>query len=313
MHCPSRRRFLDSALATSVVAGLGAMVGTGTLFAAPAGPGPMLTRPIPSSGEKLPVIGAGTSGSYDVAMDSPEYAQLQKVVKIFFDGGGRLIDTSPNYGRSDEVVGSLLHGGGWRDNAFIATKIAADSREAAEAQWAQSLRRLRTDKVELLQVHNLRDWQTQLAYARELKAQGKTKYVGVTHYTDAGLPELEKILRGETLDFIQIHYSVNSTGAAKTVLPLAQDKGVAVIVNRAFDDGKLFAKVKDVPLPAWAGEAGVTSWAQMFLKFAVSHPAVTVVIPATGKPERQLDQLKAGHGPLLSPAQQQELVRQFAA
>jgi aryl-alcohol dehydrogenase-like predicted oxidoreductase len=313
MHCPSRRRFLDSALATSVVAGLGALAGVGPLFAAPAASAPLLTRPIPSSGEQLPVIGAGTSGSYDVAIGSPEYAQLQQVAKIFFDGGARLIDTSPNYGRSDEVVGSLLHDGGWRDKAFIATKIAADSRQAAEAQWAESLRRLRTGKVELLQVHNLRDWQAQLAYARELKAQGKTKYVGVTHYTDAGLPELERILRGEKLDFIQIHYSVNSTNAAKTVLPLAQDKGVAVLVNRAFDDGKLFARVKDVPLPGWAAEAGVTSWAQMFLKFAISHPAVTVVIPATGKPERQLDQLKAGRGPLLTAAQQQELVRQFAA
>ncbi|UWX04114.1 aldo/keto reductase [Pseudoxanthomonas sp. NC8] len=312
MHSPSRRRFLDTVVASSIVAGFGAMAGPGQLFAAPA-PGPLLTRPIPSSGEQLPVIGAGTSGSYDVAIDSPEYAQLQQVVKIFFEGGGRLIDTSPNYGRSDEVVGSLLQGGRWRDKAFIATKIAADSREAAEAQWAESLRRLRTAKVELLQVHNLRDWQTQLAYARELKARGLTKYVGVTHYTDAGLPELERILRGERLDFIQIHYSVNSTAAAKTVLPLAQDKGVAVIINRAFDDGRLFAKVKDVPLPAWAGETGVTSWAQLFLKFAISHPAVTVVIPATGKPERQLDQLKAGHGPLLGPAQQQELVRQFAA
>lgn len=312
MHSPSRRRFLDSALATSVVAGLGALPVPGALFAAPAA-GPLLTRPIPSSGEPLPVIGAGTSGSYDVALDSPEYAQLQQVVKLFFDGGARLIDTSPNYGASDTVVGSLLQDGGWREKAFIATKIAADSREAAEAQWAESLRRLRTDKVELLQVHNLRDWKTQLAYARELKAEGKTRYVGVTHYTDAGLPELERILRGEKLDFIQIHYSVNSTAAAQTVLPLAQDKGVAVIINRAFDDGRLFAKVKDVPLPAWAGEAGVTSWAQMFLKFAISHPAVTVVIPATGKPERQLDQLKAGRGPLLGTARQQELVRQFSA
>jgi aryl-alcohol dehydrogenase-like predicted oxidoreductase len=273
----------------------------------------LLTRPIPSSGEQLPVIGAGTSGSYDVAAGSPEYAQLRQVVKIFFDGGGRLIDTSPNYGRSDEVVGSLLEGGGWRGKAFIATKIAADSRQVAEAQWADSLRRLRTDKVELLQVHNLRDWQRQLPYARELQAQGKTRYVGVTHYTDDGLAELERILRTEKLDFIQIHYSVNSTGAARTVQQLAKDKGVAVIINRAFDDGRLFAKVRDVPLPAWAAEAGVGSWAQMFLKFAISHPSVTVVIPATGKPERQLDQLKAGTGPLLSPAQQQELVRQFAA
>ncbi|AKC88308.1 aldo/keto reductase [Pseudoxanthomonas suwonensis] len=288
------------------------MAGPGRVFAAPA-PGAMLTRPIPSSGELLPVIGAGTSGSYDVDIGSPEYAQLQEVVKIFFEGGARVIDTAPNYGRSDTVVGSLLEDGGWRDKAFIATKIAADSRQAAEAQWAESLRRLRTDKVELLQVHNLRDWQRQLPYARELKAQGKTKYVGVTHYVDAGLPELERILRSEPLDFIQIHYSVNSTRAADTVLPLAQDKGVAVLINRVFDDGKLFAKVKDVPLPAWAGEVGVTSWAQMFLKFAISHPAVTAVIPATGKPERQRDQLKAGSGPLLSAAQQQELVRQFSA
>ncbi|KAF1692120.1 aldo/keto reductase [Pseudoxanthomonas koreensis] len=313
MHSHSRRRFLANTAIASALAGLGMMAGSGPLSAAPARPGPLLTRLVPSSGEQLPVIGAGTSGSYDVDIGSPEYVRLQEVVKIFFEGGGRLIDTSPNYGRSDTVVGALLADGGWRDKAFIATKIAADSREAAEAQWAESLRRLRTDRVELLQVHNLRDWQRQLAYARELRQQGKTKYVGVTHYTDAGLPELEKILRGEKLDFIQIHYSVNSPRAADTVLPLAQDRGVAVIVNRAFDDGKLFAKVKDAPLPPWAGEAGVTSWAQMFLKFAISHPAVTVVIPATGKPERQRDQLKAGTGPLLDAAQQQELVRRFSA
>ena len=314
MH--SRRRFLASSTVALSALGLGLTAGPSRLLAAGVGaaaaPGPLLKRPIPSSGEQLPVIGAGTSGSYDVAIGSPEYAQLQQVAKIFFDGGARLIDTSPNYGRSDEVVGSLLHDGGWRDKAFIATKIAADSRQAAEAQWAQSQRRLRTGKVELLQVHNLRDWQVQLPFARELQAQGKTRYVGVTHYTDAGLPELEKLMRSEKLDFIQVHYSVNSPLAAETVLPLAQDKGVAVIVNRAFDDGKLFARVKDEPLPAWAGEVGVTSWAQMFLKFAISHPAVTVVIPATGKPERQLDQLKAGRGPLLDTAQQQALLAQFA-
>ncbi|KAF1702826.1 aldo/keto reductase [Pseudoxanthomonas suwonensis] len=313
---PSRRRFLaHSLLATSAVAGASLLGAPGRLWAAagePA-PSPLLTRPIPSTGELLPVIGAGTSGSYDVDPGSAEYAQLQLVVKHFFEGGGSVIDTSPNYGRSDTVVGSLLADGGWRDRCFLATKIAADSAEDARAQWAESLRRLRTDHVELLQVHNMRDWQRQLPYARELKAQGRTKYVGVTHYTDAGLPELERILRSEKLDFIQIHYSVNSTNAAKTVLPLARDRGVAVLVNRAFDDGRLFSQVRDRPLPGWAAEAGVTSWAQMFLKFAISHPAVTVVIPATGKPERQLDQLRAGTGPLLSKAQQQELVRQFSA
>ncbi|HMO45690.1 MAG TPA: aldo/keto reductase [Rubrivivax sp.] len=315
MHASSRRRFIAGSSLVLPVFGLGLAAGPGGVFASsvtPSAAGPMRKRPIPSSGELLPVIGAGTADSYNVDIGSPEYLQLQQVVRIFFEGGARVIDTAPNYGRADTVVGSLLDGGGWRDQAFIATKIAADSLEASRSQWAESLRRLRTGKVELLQVHNLRDWKLQLPFARELQQQGKTRYVGVTHYTDSGLPELEKILRGEKLDFIQIHYSVNAVRAAETVLPLAQDKGVAVIINRAFDDGRLFARVRDVPLPAWAAEAGVASWAQMFLKFAISHPAVTVVIPATGKPERQRDQLEAGRGALLSTAQQQELVRRFA-
>ena len=259
----------------------------------------------------MPVIGAGTSGSYDVDPDSPAYAQLVQTVSAFFQGGGRVIDTSPNYGRSDEVLGRLLAEGGWRERCFLATKIAADDAQSARAQWAQSLQRLRTDRVELLQIHNLRDWQRQLAYARELKAQGKTRYVGVTHFTDAGLPQIESILRSQPLDFIQIHYSVNVPSAAKTVLPLARDKGVGVIINRAFDDGRLFAKVRDQALPAWASELEISSWAQLFLKFVISHPAVTVVIPATGKPERQRDQLKAGQGSLLNAAQQQELITRF--
>ena len=162
--------------------------------------------------------------------------------------------------------------------------------------------------MELLQVHNLRDWKTQLPYARELKEQGKTKYVGVTHYLDRGLDEMERILRSEPLDFIQIHYSINAPAAAETVLPLARDKGVAVLINRAFDDGKLFGRVKDKPLPGWAPEVGVESWAQMFLKFAISHPAVTSVIPATSKPKHQRDNLQAGYGPLLSEAQTRELI-----
>lgn len=313
MHSPSRRRFL----ATSAAVGFGLLAGPlragGAQDASSATPGPLLARAVPSTGEMLPVIGAGTSGSYDVAFDSPEYAALREVVRIFFEGGGRVIDTSPNYGRSDTVLGRLLDEGGWRDRCFLATKIAADSRQEAEAQWAESLRRLRTDHVELLQVHNMRHWQEQLPYAHELKAQGRARYVGITHYTDAGLEEMERILRREKLDFIQIHYSVNAPRAADTVLPLAQDRGVAVLVNRAFDDGRLFAKVAGQPLPGWAAEVGVTSWAQLFLKFAISHPAVTAVIPATGKPERQRDQLRAGTGPLLSEAQRRELVRRFAA
>ena len=277
--------------------------------ATPAG---LLTRKVPSTGEALPVIGAGTSGSFEVQADSAQYQQLKAVLKAFFEGGGRVIDTSPNYGGADSILGQLLEEGGWHRQCFIATKIAADSRADAEAQWAGSLKSLRTDKVDLLQIHNLRDWQTQLPYARELKRQGKTRYVGITHYLNSGHEDVARIVRSEPLDFIQINYSVNAPDAARELLPLCQDKGVAVLINRAFDDGRLFAKVKDLALPGWAAEAGIGSWAQLFLKFAISHPAVTTVIPATGRPDRQLDQLKAGQAPMLTQAQQQALIKQFA-
>ncbi|MFJ4067233.1 aldo/keto reductase [Pseudomonas sp. NPDC089996] len=277
-----------------------------------AGSGGLLTRKVPSTGEALPVIGAGTSGSFEVEVGSAAYQQLKVVLKAFFEGGGKVIDTSPNYGGADSVLGQLLEEGGWHRQCFIATKIAADSRADAEAQWAGTLESLRTDKVDLLQIHNLRDWQTQLPYARELKQQGKTRYVGITHYLNSGHDDVARIVRSEPLDFIQVNYSVNAPQAARELLPLCQDKGVAVLINRAFDDGRLFARVKDQPLPAWAAEAGISSWAQLFLKFAISHPAVTTVIPATGRPERQVDQLKAGHEPLLSQAQQQALIGQFA-
>lgn len=272
----------------------------------------LITRTIASTQEALPVIGAGTSGSFEVQAGSAQYQQLKVVLKAFFEGGGKVIDTSPNYGGADAILGQLLEEGGWRQQCFIATKIAANSRADAQEQWAGTLRSLRTDKVELLQVHNLRQWQIQLPYARELKQQGKTRYVGITHYLNSGHDDVAEIVRREPLDFIQINYSVNAPDAARTLLPLCQEKGVAVLINRAFDDGRLFARVKDMPLPGWAGEACIGSWAQLFLKFAISHPAVTTVIPATGRPDRQLDQLKAGHGPLLTQAQQQALIEQFA-
>lgn len=291
-------------------AALGLLASSPWLRAAPSTG--LLTRKVPSTGEALPVIGAGTSGSFEVEAGSADYQQLKAVLKAFFEGGGKVIDTSPNYGGADRILGQLLEEGGWHQQCFIATKIAADSRADAEAQWAGTLKSLRTDKVDLLQIHNLRDWKTQLPYARELKQQGKTRYIGITHYLNSGHDEVARLVRSEPLDFIQINYSVNAPQAASELLPLCQDKGVAVLINRAFDDGRLFAKVKDQPLPAWAAEAGVSSWAQVFLKFAFSHLAVTTVIPATGRPDRQLDQLKAGHEPLFTQAQQKALIEQFA-
>ncbi|TNJ35237.1 aldo/keto reductase [Arenimonas terrae] len=302
----SRRSFLS---ATALAAAAAALHPLPAFASAPSAAG-MTRRAIPSTGETIPVIGMGTSGSFEV--DAAGREPLKEVLRRFVAGGASVIDTSPNYGNAEDVLGDLMAELGIRDRIWLATKLAADNRAAGEAQFAASLRRLRTDKVELLAVHNLRDWKTQLAFARELKAQGKTKYVGLTHYVDGKHDELADIMAAEKPDFIQINYSVSTTNADRRLLPLAKDTGVAVMINRAFDDGRLFSLVGDRPLPGWAAEAGVTSWAQMFLRFVTSHPAVTVVIPATGKPDRQSDNLKAGVGRDLSPAERAELAAMFA-
>lgn len=303
----SRRSFISAATLAVTAA---ALPSAAALAAAPGASPGMAKRAIPSTGETIPVIGMGTSGSFEV--DPAGREPLKEVLRRFVAGGASVIDTSPNYSNAEDVLGDLLAELGLRNRIWLATKLAADDRAAGEAQFAQSLRRLRTDKVELLAVHNLRDWKTQLAYARELKAQGKTKYVGLTHYVDGKHEELADIMAAQKPDFIQINYSVSSTSAERRLLPLAQDSGVAVMINRAFDDGRLFARVAGKPLPGWAAEADVTSWAQMFLRFVLSHPAVTVVIPATGKPERQSDNLQAGHGRALTAAERAELVAMFA-
>lgn len=300
----SRRTFLSAA----------AIAAAATLVPLPAWasrpPAGLAMRVIPSSGERLPAVGMGTSGSFEVDVFGRQ--PLREVLRRFVAGGASVIDTSPNYSNAEDVLGDLMAELEIRDRIFLATKLAADDRAAGEAQFAQSLKRLRTDRVELLAVHNLRDWQTQLALARELKAAGKTKYIGLTHFRDDAHQRLAEIMAAEKPDFIQVNYSVSSTNADRALLPLAQDLGVAVMVNRAFDDGALFARTPGRRLPGWAGEMGISSWAQAFLKFVTSHPAVTVVIPATGKPDRQSDQLKAGLGPDLTPAQRAELAAMFA-
>lgn len=271
--------------------------------------GPLNTRAIPSTGEKLPVIGMGTSGSFEVGGSAAERDPLREVLKRFLAGGASLIDTAPTYSVAEDVLGALLAERNLRGQAWIATKLSGvDGRAAGLAQFNDTLRRLKTDKVELLQVHNLGDLKTQLALARELKAEGKVRYVGVTHYVERAQEELASVVQAEKPDFLQINYSVASRGAEKRVLPLARDLGVAVLVNRAFEDGRLFAQVADKPLPEWAAAAGISSWAQAFLKFALSDPAVTAVIPATGKPDRQSDNLKAGVGPDLDREQRQSLI-----
>lgn len=308
----SRRTFLRTASSVTALAALGRLGGAGAENAAPAAASSsaLATRKIPSTGEALPVIGMGTSGSFEVGEATPEYDALREVLKVFFDGGGTVIDTAPTYSVAEDVLGALLDAQSLRPKTWLATKLSGvRGREAGLAQFNDTLRRLKTDKVELLQVHNLGDLKTQLELARELKAEGKTRYVGVTHYVESAQDDLADIVQAEKPDFLQINYSVVSRGAEKRVLPLAQDLGVAVLINRAFEDGKLFGRVRDVALPDWAAEAGITSWAQAFLKFALSHPAVTVVIPATGKPHRQADNLKAGLGATLTDAQRTSLTQ----
>ena len=301
----TRRRFLS----TTALAASAAMVLPRFSFAADA----QVTRAIASSGETLPVIGMGTSGSFEVGADAAARVALTEVLKRFVDGGGKLIDTAPTYSTAEDVLGDLLAATGLRDRIFLATKLSGVSgRDAGRAQFESTLKRLKTDKVELLQVHNLGDWKTQLAVCRELKAEGKVRYVGLTHFRDQAQDELADIVQAEKPDFLQINYSVTQRAAEKRVFPLARDLGVAVLANRNFDDGALFSKVAGKEVPAWAIEAGITSWAQLFLKFALSHPAVTVVIPATGKPDRQTDNLKAGVGAMLDEKQRELLIAAIA-
>ena len=296
----SRRQFMGT-----VILGSMAM----QPFAQAAASAGMLRRPIPSSGEMIPAIGMGTSGSFQIPQGGAEYQALKEVLQRFIAGGASLIDTAPTYGNAEDNLGPLLAAGGYRKQVFIATKLSGVSgRAEGLEQFGNTLRRLKTEQVELLQVHNLRDWKTQIEVARELKKQGKVKYVGVTHYVDSAHDDIADVVQASKPDFLQINHSVTNRGIEKRVLPLAKDLGVAVLTNRNFNDGDLFRQVAGKPLPGWAAEANVSSWAQMFLKYSLSHEAVTAVIPATGKPERQSDNLKAGIGPLLTSAQQKQLI-----
>ncbi len=270
---------------------------------------PLLTRPIPSSGEQIPVIGMGTSGSFEVGGNESARARLRLVLRRFVAAGATVVDTAPTYTSAEDVLGDLVADADQRSKLFLATKLSGVvGREAGLAQFADSLRRLRTDTVDLLQVHNLRDTTTQLEVARQLRAEGKLRYVGITHYVESAHDELAKLMSLHKPDFVQINYSPVSRGIERRVLPLAADLGIAVMINRAFEDGRLFTRVAGQPVPAWAAEVGAKTWAQLFLKFVLSPPAVTVVIPATSKPRNMTDNLEAGRGSMLDEAQRVALV-----
>ncbi|WP_251044195.1 MULTISPECIES: aldo/keto reductase [unclassified Lysobacter] len=271
--------------------------------------GALIKRKIPATGERVPVIGLGTSGNFEIGENAAAREPLREVLKRFVDAGARVVDTAPTYSSAEDVLGELVAQAQLRDRLFLATKLSGvNGRAEGLAQFQRSLQRLRTDRIDLLQVHNLRDTRTQLALARELKQQGKVRLVGLTHYLESAHTQLADDMRALKPDFIQINYSVISRGAERAILPLAGELGIAVMINRAFEDGRLFAQVKGKPLPAWASEVGADSWAQLFLKFVLSQPAVTVVIPATAKPRNQTDNLKAGVGAMLDAKQCEALI-----
>jgi diketogulonate reductase-like aldo/keto reductase len=258
----------------------------------------MLTRAIPSSGEKLPVIGLGTWRTFDVDLTPDNRRQLGDVLSFFLKLGGRVIDTSPMYGRAEEVIGDLATTLGIQQKLFLATKVWTRGKESGISSMERSMARLQTKRIDLMQVHNLVDVHTHLATLREWKEQGRIRYIGITHYESGAFGEMEKIMRSEKLDFVQINYSLMEREAERRVLPLAQEQGIAVIVNRPFGGGDLFERARSKQLPDWATEFDCRSWAQFFLKWIVAHPAVTCAIPATSKPRHLEDNMQGGIGRL---------------
>jgi diketogulonate reductase-like aldo/keto reductase len=256
----------------------------------------MLTRPVPSTGEKLPVIGLGTWRTFDVDLTSDNRRQLGDALSLFVKLGGRVIDTSPMYGRAEDVIGDLTTPIGIRDKLFFATKVWTRGKENGIREMERSMVRLRTKQIDLMQVHNLVDVQTQLATLREWKQQGRIRYFGITHYESGGFAEMEKIMRNEKLDFVQINYSIMEREAEERILPLAQERGIAVIVNRPFGGGDLFNRVRSKSLPEWSAEFDCKSWAQFLLKWIVANSAVTCAIPATGKARHLEDNMQGGIG-----------------
>jgi len=268
----------------------------------------MLTRSIPSSGEKLPVIGLGTWQAFDVGLTADSRRQLEEVLSLFVKFGGRVIDSSPMYGRAEEVIGDLTATLGILDKLFLATKVWTHGKESGVKSMERSMALLRTKRIDLMQVHNLVDVHAHLATLREWKEQGRIRYVGITHYEAGAFGEMEKLMRSEKLDFVQINYSLMEPQAEQSLLPLARERGIAVLANRPFGAGDLFDKVRSKPLPDWASEFDCRSWAQFFLKWIVAHSAITCAIPATNKAGHLEDNMQGGTGRLPDPKTRRRMV-----
>jgi diketogulonate reductase-like aldo/keto reductase len=269
----------------------------------------LMTRPIPRTGEAIPAIGLGTWQTFDVDAGAASRAPLREVLDDFLAGGGRVIDSSPMYGRAEGVVGDLLAAraaGGPRP--FLATKVWTSGRAEGEAQMRRSMKLMRAQPLDLLQVHNLVDWRTHLETLRAWKKEGLVRYIGVTHYQLGAFSELERIVTKEAVDFVQLPYSIVTREAEARLLPAAAAAGVAVLVMRPFEEGALFGRVRGKALPPWAGDFDCASWAQLFLKFILAHPAVTCPIPATANRKHLADNLAAGRGRLPDAAARKQMI-----
>jgi aryl-alcohol dehydrogenase-like predicted oxidoreductase len=300
----ARRDFLQVALGAAAAAACARVAA-----AAPAKTEPkMNTRPIPKSGEAIPIIGLGTWQTFDVGADPEQRKRLAEVVRRFLAAGGRVIDSSPMYGNAESVTGDLLADTGSIGQPFLATKVWTTGKRAGIEQMERSMKRMRTQRMDLMQVHNLQDWETHLPVLREWKAAEKIRYLGVTHYAHGAFDELERLVRTEKLDFVQLPYSMADRAVEKRLLPAAKDTGTAVLVMRPFEEGELFRHVKGKALPAWAKDFDCASWAQFFLKFILGHPAVTCPIPATSKPEHLTDNVQAGSGRIPDEATRKKML-----
>lgn len=301
----SRRSLLEMMGCTAACAGL-------TPALLPAEERQQLKKTIPSSGESVVAMGMGTYDTFDAGSDAAMRAQLLEVLQAFLDHGGQVIDSSPMYGSSEEVVGDLLKQAGNKGSVFAATKVWTDGRENGIGQMQDSMKKMGVAVMDLMQIHNLRDWRTHLATLRDWKAAGRIRYIGITTSHGRAHDEFARIMETEALDFAQFTYNIVNREVEKRLLPLAADRGIATLINRPFEGSDLFTRVRGRPLPDWAAEIECQSWAQIFLKYIISHPAVTCAIPATSRVKHMVDNMGAGYGRMPDAAMRRRMEQEFA-
>lgn len=266
------------------------------------------TRKIPSTNESLPVVGLGTWRTFNVGNSTAEREPLLNVLKALTDQGGSVVDSSPMYGRSEAVVGDLASQLGIVSKLFMATKVWTSGKQAGIDQMESSMRRMKKTQMDLMQIHNLVDWRTHIQTLTDWKEKGKIRYMGITHYVESAYDDMERIMKNYPIDFIQLNYSIISRTAERSILPLAKDRGIAVLINRPYEGGSLFRKTKGKTIPPWATTFDCKSWGQFFLKYILSNQAVTCAIPGTSKPHHMADNLGAGMGALPNETVREKMV-----